>query len=554
MKTPGRRVSRTLMLTIAVFFAALMVEVRAYDVGLNLADEGLVVEGARQVERGVYEPDVFAHYSSRYMFESLVLSRADNLLALRALWAILRAASAAMLFWIVTSLAGAGAAFPVVLVFLLAPGPWHKAWIPLITLLSAVAMLHFRRRPRQSTALLWGVALGLAFAIHPYTGALLWLASLPAAWRAVDASPRRWQAPALVTSGFFLGVLVLGRWVRQVDWQVFIPRHLSVIKSDWLGFHEFFWDLATGASRGLVFAATLDIMLAVLVVAFVIAIRRPAWLTPGGAADMLGLALLAAAGLPKIVARFDESHLLQNLPLFLALVGVLLGWALRAEVRRGPKIAAGLLAGWLVVFGLWSAGHTDYYFGGPGMVRGRTAVLNNAFAPLRVTPSEKQTIETVVKEIHEVAPNADDPLFVVPFAPLFYALADRPNVVPLALFDRPENLIGMTEDQILATLEKHRPGAVVRETVVTDGKDRNRFALVAPRVDAWLNENYRPRTHVGDFVVWAPQQPQPAASSPSPSAAAGVEASSSPATESSSSPPVSSSSSSSSSSTASSSP
>jgi hypothetical protein len=493
--------TKTHLLTMAVFFAVLLVQTRLMAVGINLSDEGLVVEGARQYAAGTYEPDVFAHYSSRYMIESIVLRTADNLLALRFLWAVLRAASAALLFWIVASLAGAGAAFPAVLLFLIAPGPWHKAWVPLVTLVTAATFLGFRRKPRQSTALLVGVSAGFAFAIHPYTGALLLPALLVAVWQAVEPGGRRWQAPALTMAGFTLSTLALGGWVRQVDWAGFVTRHWAIVKSDWLGLHEFFISLVTGAPRGLFFAGVLDVLLVVLIGAFVVAVRRPAWLTPGGGADLFGLALLAAAGLPKIVARFDESHVLQNMPLFLVLAATLAAWGLQQAKTRWAKVGGAALAVWLVAFGVWALAHDAYYFGGPGMARGREAKLDNAFAPMMVTAEEKETIETIVASVRTLCPRDRDAIFVTPFAPMFYALAERPNVVPLALFDRPENLIGIKDRQVMKLLAKRKPHAWIMERVRTDGRLKNEFARVAPTTYRWLQANYEIDSKAGSFLV-----------------------------------------------------
>jgi hypothetical protein len=86
-----------------------------------------------------------------------------------------------------------------------------------------------------------------------------------------------------------------------------------------------------------------------------------------------------------------------------------------------------------------------------GSGRGTAGETGNDFAPVFVKPAEKEIIETAVARLRELAPAADDPIFVAPFAPMFYALAGRPNVVPLALFDRPENLHGYSETQIRTT-------------------------------------------------------------------------------------------------------
>jgi len=500
------RLSKTMILTGMVFLAALMVESRLAPYGLNLSDEGLAVEGAHQYLRGEYRPDVFAHYSSRYMVEGLLLRVCgDRLTTLRLFWAVLRALTAAMLFWLVTALAGSGIAFPMALLYLVAPGPWHKSWLGFLTLSVALLFLVFRRRPRQSTALLLGAGVGLAFAIHPYTGIPAGLACLLTLPRAVKMDRRFWQAPLFLLLGAAAVALALGGWMRQIGaWSDVLARHWAVLRGDFIGLHEFFLTLVAGRYADLLFASVFDVMLLLGAAALYLSFRPPAWLTPGGVADLRFLALLALFSLPKVLARHDLSHLLQNLPPFLVLAGVLLGWTLRRTKKTALRLAAGLLAGWLVVFGLWIMPKGDYYVGGPGLAGERPAKLANDFAPVFVKPAEKEIIETAVARLRELAPAADDPIFVAPFAPMFYALAGRPNVVPLALFDRPENLHGYSETQILNDLLTRPPRAVLLEKVVTDGKPRNRLENVLPNVIVWIGNHCEKRYSPGGaFIIYA---------------------------------------------------
>jgi len=487
-----KKLSTTLLLTIAVFAAALFAQLSYYDAGINLSDEGLVVEGAHQYAAGTYQPDVFAHYSSRYMFESLLLRGfGDRLLTLRAFWAVLRAATVAMIFWCIAVLAGANVAFPMALIAMLLPGPWHKTWIGFITMLVVVALLFFRRRPRQSTAALCGLAVGFAFGIHPYTGLLLLPAVLIAASRAVKPGRDRRQAPLFALGGAFLGALIFAGWARRVDWGSFFGRHWSIMKSDILWPS---WDVY------IIFAT----LLVALGLAILVLIRRPSWLVPVGRADLFSVTLVAAFSMPKMLARFDISHVLQNWHPFLLLIGVLLSWGWRKIRWTRPLVVLGAVV--LAAITLFYAGSIAYYVGSPTQFPGMNKRLEIEFAPVRVNSGTQIDLQRLVYEIHRNAPQSDDPIFVAPFAPMIYALADRPNVVPLALFDRPENLIGYPEEKIIADLQALPPKVILLEELVMDGKKRNSFENVAPHVNEWIFENYEISDMFSGFTVLTPKQ------------------------------------------------
>lgn len=503
------RLSRLLLLTGLVFLAVMAIESRFARYDPNWSDEGLVVEGAHQFLQGIYQPDVFAHYSSRYMIEGILLRVCgDKLMTLRLFWAILRALTAAMLFWLVAVLACSATAWPMVLLYLIAPGPWHKSWLSFLTLFIAVLFLVYRRRPNRGTALALGAGVGLAFAIHPYTGVLAGIACLLALPRAVPVEGGFRRAASMLILGATGVALTLGYWVWQVHaWSDFLPRHLAVLRGDYIGFREFFYVLATGRHLDQLMPATIfDVMLILGVGALILSFRRPAWLDPGPAADLRGIALLALFSLPKVLARNDLSHLLQNLPPFLALAGLLLGWTRPRLKRSLPRLAFGMLAGWLVVFAIWftTKPESDYYIGSPSLLLTRHEKINNDFAPMYARPFIRGLIERSVAQLQQLAPNPDDPIFVAPFAPLFYALADRPNVVPLALFDRPENLRGYSEAQIMNDLLARPPRAVLLEDVVTDGNPRNKLENILPNVMAWIADHCEKRGAPGAaFIIYA---------------------------------------------------
>jgi len=479
------RLSAQLLLTITVFAAALLMQTRIYDLGLDIDREGVIVEGARALGQGALDYDALGVRSGRFMIEDPLLRLGSNLTALRSFWSVLRAATAAMIFYTVMVLAGADVAFPVALLALLLPGPWAEAWTPFVSLLVVVALLFFRRRPRQSTALLVGVALGAAIAEDPGVGLWLLLAALPAISRLVSAGKDRFTAPAFAFAGACVSLLVFAPWVRKIDWSAFVGEYLHALPGALAA-----WPALPPALYSL--PPAMALLTAVGVYAYV---RRPAWLTPGGAADVLALSLISLALLLATLVRPEPADLLLNFAPALALAGVVFGWGWRQVKQKNAKIAAALLGVWLVVLTVSVTPLNDNRLGGVGVMSGRTLRLDNEFAPMQVNAREKEILENLVASIRAAAPEADDAIFVVPDAALLYAMAGRYNALPAPGVSR-------LPDAKLREKLAAAPPQVVVMPARAEG-----FAAAYPQTMAWLTEGYEPWLFVTPFALLAPKPP-----------------------------------------------
>ncbi|HPQ70254.1 MAG TPA: hypothetical protein PKW95_14090 [bacterium] len=477
------RLSAQLLLTITVFAAALLMQLRIYDLGLDIDREGVIVEGARAMRQGAIDYDALGVRSGRFMIEDPILRLGGNLTTLRSFWSVLRAATAAMIFYTVMVLAGAGVAFPVALVSLLLPGPWAEAWTPFVSLLVVVALLFFRRKPRQSTALLVGVALGVAIAEDPGVGLWLLLAALPAISRLVSAGKDRFVAPLLAFAGACVTLLAFAPWVRKIDLGAFAGEYLHALPGAPAA-----WSTLPPALYTI--PPAMALLIAVGVYAYA---RRPAWLTPGGAADVLALSLISLALLLATLAHPEPADLLLNFAPALALGGVIFGWGWRQAKQKNAKIAAALLGVWLVALVVSVTPLNDNRLGGVGVMKERTLRLDNEFAPMQVNAREKEILENLVTSIRAAAPEADDAIFIVPDAALLYAMADRYNVL---------NAPGVTRLPDAKLREKL--AATPPQVVVMPARAQG-FAAAYPQTWGWLTEVYEPWLFVTPFALLAPR-------------------------------------------------
>ncbi|MCB9487553.1 MAG: hypothetical protein H6684_02340 [Deltaproteobacteria bacterium] len=496
-------------LVVALAIATVLL-VPAWNRSINLSDEGLVWDGAAKVAAGTYDPAVFGHYSTRYFLESLAFHDPSSAVAtLRFAWTLERIATAVIAGLIVFRFAGGLAMALTILAFALIPGPMHKAMIPL-SIAVTLALLVWRR---PNWRMVHGITLGIATAaitgLHPYTGVPLAVAAL-----VLQLTERKDKfcglCPILLVVFYFGTLPLLAPWVLHLDLSSFFARHAALVSSDFLAPRDLivalFTGLRTPGIQGVAEAAFIDAGVIVIAVAIRF-LKADSKSDPDLRRVVYLLLVVGLAGVPKMLARADGAHFLQNhlpftmLAIVLFLTRVHPGKPLfRQSQGRIAFVAFTATAFVVIVFGV----QQSYYVGGIFQAAPSWKRLPADIAPLRDEEPRVEDITEVV-ELVRTGSKSGDAIFCAPFCPGLYHLSRRENPLPLSLFDRPEDLWTYTEDDALADLQKAAPKVVVLEDFVADGKPANEFRRVAPRIFAWIGDNYRRVDQVGAFTVFEPR-------------------------------------------------
>ncbi|MEN8163202.1 MAG: hypothetical protein ABFS37_03655, partial [Acidobacteriota bacterium] len=101
-----------------------------FDYGLAVFDEGVLLQGIELQAEGRMDFAKFCHYSSQYRWFALLFPDGQpNLEVVRAVWVVIRAATAALIFLISAMVVPKRWAWVPVVLFLALPGPWHKAFV-----------------------------------------------------------------------------------------------------------------------------------------------------------------------------------------------------------------------------------------------------------------------------------------------------------------------------------------------------------------------------------------------------------------------------------------
>jgi hypothetical protein len=96
----------------------------------------------------------------------------------------------------------------------------------------------------------------------------------------------------------------------------------------------------------------------------------------------------------------------------------------------------------------------------------------------------------------------EDPIFVIPFAPMMYVLADRQNPSFFEWVLPPEvSMYGDLEPRIVADLDRVRPRYVVFEDFALDGREDRRFRRYAPAVFRYVQDHYVREAQFGELQI-----------------------------------------------------
>ena len=429
------------------------------DYGLMINDEGWILHPVQRMLDGeILYRDLFSFYAPmRYHLFALLFSLTEpSLLLIRSVWIALLLTSAAGLFLLARRLAPLPLAWIPAGIYLLAPGPWHKAPYGLCSVAFFLILARTLTRPRSlGFAGLGAVAgltlltrqdlgiaqLGLALGASALGGILDASEGAPLGERLRRGLRRVW----LVGCGFVATIAPLavlyaehGALDNLVD-MVFVRAFAQ------MGAHPspFATLLAPGsfamAPEGRAVGAILLLPIVVYVAVAVTLARR---LLRGRALGpefglvaalvLYGVATLPQAYYPALLLRF-----LQSAPPFYLLSVWLLSRAALALAARGgaarraaqwvPPLtaAAGAWLVWLVIRGLPHFAPYDEYSGSLRARRydHRIRVLDEELYVDWPRAEEIRRVRAFFAE--HTAPG--EPIFAAPLFSLYYTLLDRPN-------------------------------------------------------------------------------------------------------------------------------
>ena len=511
--------------------------------GLNRIDEGVVHYAAMQLRAGgaLYR-DIFFGFPPGHALPAWLgqLAAPPGILVTRGIYAALTVALCAALYALgrrlmppVFALLGA------LLLAVAAPEShlWHFLFGYRYLLFSALALLCFAKHldtkhldtKKLDTKKLdakhpagWDsrwllasgawVAVSLCFRLTP---ALAVGAGIALAVVAADPRPRHWLREGgwlalgfAVTAGPLLAWIALGPGVGSF-WQEVVVRPLAMAELQGLGIPAL--ELPERFGRAALTRAFLAVqfrLYPLLYAAYAIGLAV-LWLRarrrgePFGAPLLLAVVIWGAVYFTRALGRSDQGHLDSTLPPACLLLAHALWQFARLGARvvsAGPRTAsrislavgAAALAAWIGLQG------SDRYLG--RTLRGSAPFQTLGATIYNRSPDWAATLDDRVRKIRSWT-EPDARILDLGHSPLFYVLAERMGpghfdvVMPGTFLDAAE------EEGFLARLQAAPPELVIWPTQDFDGMSSRALAAVAPRLTAWVLENYWETPESGERFV-----------------------------------------------------
>ena len=271
-----------------------------------------------------------------------------------------------------------------------------------------------------------------------------------------------------------------------------------------------FPDLAMTWAKGISFQMRVETALfyfpvAVATAGLLLAMWRALRRSAGGWPFLGQLSLMTLLMHSAFLQRSDLPHLKQIIVLpvlvLALLAGECLGWIRKA--RPGPLsgtvgwVLIAVLLGWLAVASWWGY-ETD--LARAYRENGMAVQLDEPKARFMVSKTRLKLVNEIAAKIRELT-SPGDPIFVAPYAPMFYFLTDRINPTRYdVLFPGAVSSVEV-QREIIGDMESAGVKVVVIRDIEWDGKKERRFARYAPVITKYLESRYREVLKTGKWAV-----------------------------------------------------
>lgn len=494
-----------------------------HDYGLAPFDEGVLLEGIRLAAEGRMDSTRFLHYSTQYdAFALLFGDDPIDLDTVRQCWVVVRALTALLIVLIAVRLMPIRWALLPMLLFVAAPGPWHKAPVAFGVCLCLHAMVRALERGRRRDGVWLGLCLALAFALHPYTGVLAgfaWGVLIivdPSARFGGPASARTlsrfitWNGTVAVTT--FAGALVLAPYLRHISPIEFFGQNAGLTRSILPGSRVFAAQLRgvfTDPELTLTVCTYLVVLAVLIGTIWIALIDKRGDLGPALRTALLVTAVVGGISLAKWVVRLDLAHMLQNaVPAWILLAfwlnrltkGVPTS-ALTPARRLAARVAASLLGLWFVAMTAFGLASPDTFVGGIGTRIGtRTVPFPHPHGTLHLRPEVAHTLGEL-SEIARVHSSQGDTMLVRAYPKILHYLTDRPSPVIVPVFAFPAAFAANPVDELVAEIRGARTSVVIFDPNPIIPIEIYRLENLAPDLYRMIIDEYRIVAEVGSMEV-----------------------------------------------------
>jgi len=492
---------------VVLLLASLLYYRSYYNYGINLLDEGYLLDPVTRVMQGELPYRDFRHFyppGSFYLFSACFNIFGTDIGVTRLFWAVLHSVAACFAYLIARRFVSPLYALAGAALFVIAPAPWHKSFfvcLPLVCLWVYLKYIDNRGYRWLTIAALTSAGAFLFRQDVALYGCLVFVVMMSMSRDSAGGAPKlevvkfmflfvAFVLPVLI---FFYSRDALGAFTREV----FLSGYKGTKAYD-LSFPPFFplfsADL-TSTLKGKLFY--LPFLIYVLSAAYLI-VMWGALKKDGLHIKYACLLLYGCLVLLQLKNRTDLPHLWQVLPLVYLAAAVFFGRAFTKSARfswSGPLLMA------VLVLGVTSVALQDPNSGSIAFKKGCDTLLDLPRAKVYLTKPRATELREAVGFI-EANSGKGDYILALPNIPMLYFLADRKNPTFTELFMR-----GMTSDRadqerVIQDIEAKRVNLVALNLRETDGFIKERqFKEHSPILYSYIMSHYAEAGRAGDIVM-----------------------------------------------------
>ncbi len=497
---------KTFVVYILIFLFSLSYLLIFQNYGINLWDEGVLLNGSlRTLEGESVYIDFNGYPPGRYLLGAILFKTFGiNISVIRIGVAVMTAIAATMVYSVSLRLIPSYflSIIPSIL-FLISPAVYYNRFYPIFTIFGIYVIFWYLEKENQSRSILLGgsAILSMFFKLEIGIGIII----ISIAVMLFRKKIREFKYFFLILS---MAVIFLAfYYLRMIDVYAFLYDsyfHVFKIHGSWGNpFPNIFSpELWRRFDIHEIFSVLLFYMpLSVYFFTFITLLRTP----NSELRTLLVMTLFFGIYTYNLViwrAGFD--NLIRCLPPALILGGYLLYlFRIKLIELTDEKILSYAI---ILILPLWflyeMIFHSDFYTGSIGEMRKNHVRLsieraNNIYAD----PMEASWIKEITGYIRNNT-KPEDTIFAVPFNPIWYFLADRKNsaynewILPGELKTNKEQL------ELIKQLKDRKPVFIINADIAIDNKEERRFSNYAPLIYNFITENYHIEKRIGFFQIW----------------------------------------------------
>lgn len=463
--------------------------------GINLLDEGYLLNPALRVMRGQVPGRDFYHYyppGSFYLFAALMKIFGVGMAVERYSFVVLRSFEALLAWRILKYHSNKWWALFGYFGILLVPGPAHKTFVGLSILVLLNVYSWWAEKLNNPRSLACGAAIGAIFMFRQDVAVYGLITGAAAVMLSANTNAVKIKSTASMLLGIFIALIIPSILLAfqgafgDVLQQIFIAGEKGT-KANAIPF-PMPWTLSDEGLRGglrIIAFWTAPIIYLLMSIYLVFEFKKSGAISNRPIFMEIIVCVMGIFCLAIMKNRADLPHLYQAIvPVFVAVP--MLCYHL---FERSGKIAwkvAPLIP--IFIFAAQSFGDNQLHHGTISVMKGRDTPLEVRGCTLVLDRYEAEEVKGVLEFI-AANTRAGASILVVPHSSLFYFLTDRNNPTRFDLLRRGRWENAEQEAAVLADIVKATPEAVIYQDL-SKAPERVVFREYAPQIDDYIHKNF----------------------------------------------------------------